>query len=360
MGVLAIGTLLAAGSFWLNFGRFDFGAEFQNQANDIRRMADDSTAGGTEYETSGQGAVDLEANTKEKTAEAVEITETPAKLELTKDKVLAPEIGGLVAAPPDPAMGNNYALTGRGVVEETNRQRQINLGLGQELAENELLDRAAQAKVDDMFTGQYFEHMSPEGRDASFFINGAGYEYIAIGENLAMGNYKGDAALVQAWMDSPGHRENILKNGFTEIGAAVGCGNFEGRMIWLAVQEFGRPETACPEVDEKLSIRIDGEKAVLDDYSDRQEALMADIEMKNDVIDILEDNLSELAASSNSYSEIKEAEENLNDAVNEANAIIDDYNTSVSQAKALYGQYKDDVEDYNSQVNAYNECIDAI
>src|SRR6185369_15716694 len=114
------------------------------------------------------------------------------------------------------------------------------------LKENALLDKAAKKKLDDMFAQQYFEHINPQGKGPSDLAKSVGYDYIAIGENLALGNFKNDAELVQAWMDSPGHRANILNKQYTEIGVAVGQGTYEGKKTWLAVQEFGRPTSSCP------------------------------------------------------------------------------------------------------------------
>lgn len=135
-------------------------------------------------------------------------------------------------------------LAVEGVFKLTNAERQKE---GQPaLSQNDELQAAAAAKVEDMFRKQYFEHVSPQGHGPSYFVENAGYAYIVIGENLALGNFPDDAALVQAWMDSPGHRENILSPKFQEIGIAVKKGQFEGRTTWLAVQEFGTPSSACP------------------------------------------------------------------------------------------------------------------
>jgi len=57
-------------------------------------------------------------------------------------------------------------------------------------------------------------------------------------------------------MNSPGHRANILNKNFTEIGVAAIMGNYEGRMVWYAVQEFGRPMPDCPKPDAALEQRI--------------------------------------------------------------------------------------------------------
>jgi uncharacterized protein YkwD len=46
------------------------------------------------------------------------------------------------------------------------------------------------------------------------------YEYVVVGENLAEGDFTSDADLVKGWMDSPGHRANILNTKYEEIGIA--------------------------------------------------------------------------------------------------------------------------------------------
>jgi uncharacterized protein YkwD len=113
-------------------------------------------------------------------------------------------------------------LDAEGVIALTNQERR-NGGVGK-LTANTKLTKAAEMKLKDMFDRQYFEHISPDGKGPSYLAQKAGYEYIVIGENLALGNFKNDAALVQAWMDSPGHRENILNYRYSEIGVAVGQG----------------------------------------------------------------------------------------------------------------------------------------
>jgi uncharacterized protein YkwD len=70
----------------------------------------------------------------------------------------------------------------------------------------------------------------------------AGYEYQMLGENIAYG-YTSPAAVVQAWMESPGHRANILNANFTEIGIAVRA--TAGGVLYYT-QEFGRPMPGAP------------------------------------------------------------------------------------------------------------------
>jgi len=115
-----------------------------------------------------------------------------------------------------------------------------------QLTSNTLLTKAAQEKVNDMFSKQYFEHVSPSGVSPSDLVTSVGYAYKVSGENLALGDFLDEKDLVDAWMNSPGHRANILNKDYSEIGVATGLGKFEDRTsTWLAVQEFGKPLPNC-------------------------------------------------------------------------------------------------------------------
>jgi hypothetical protein len=95
-------------------------------------------------------------------------------------------------------------------------------------------DRLAQAAVEhsqDMVAKQYFDHQAPDGRDVVDRVRATGYipddRRWTVGENLAWGT--GTLAtprnIVAAWMNSQGHRENILRPEFREIGFGVVTGN---------------------------------------------------------------------------------------------------------------------------------------
>lgn len=219
-------------------------------------------------------------------------------------------------------------LTKSGVINFTNTQRKENGGLPP-LKENALLNKAAEAKLDDMFKGQYFEHISPAGIGPGELVESVGYEYIASGENLALGNFDGDRDLVQAWMDSPGHRANILNTKYQEIGVAVGKGVFEGHETWLAVQEFGKPISACPAPDEILKTNIAAYENKLDELRKKADALKAEIEA----------------------SDPKTREERR-----EYNGKVDDYNALVKQINSLIDELKSMISLYNSQVHGFNAC----
>ena len=131
------------------------------------------------------------------------------------------------------------------VIQITNQQRQLNGSLPP-LKNNFTLSQSAMIKARDMLDLQYFEHESPFGVAVGDLARRVGYGYISVGENLAMGTFRSEQDLVNAWMNSPGHRANILNKNYTEIGVAVIRGVFEGKPIWMSVQHFGRPLTDCP------------------------------------------------------------------------------------------------------------------
>jgi Cysteine-rich secretory protein family len=108
------------------------------------------------------------------------------------------------------------------------------------LTPNPILERAAQAKADDMARKGYFAHTSPEGIDPWHWFDEAGYDYSYAGENLAI-NFSESNSVNSAWMNSPLHRANILNGNYTEIGIATATGTYQGRATVFVVQEFGKP-----------------------------------------------------------------------------------------------------------------------
>lgn len=111
------------------------------------------------------------------------------------------------------------------------------------LKENSLLDAAAKQKAEDMFQNNYFSHFSPTGVSPWYWINKSGYNYHYAGENLAM-NFIDSEEVVRAWLNSPGHRENLLNNNYQDIGIAVLPADFSkpGINQPIVVQLFGSPQ----------------------------------------------------------------------------------------------------------------------
>lgn len=117
---------------------------------------------------------------------------------------------------------------------------------------NEKLASAAYQKAQDMFAKNYWAHFAPDGKTPWDFILNSGYSYEYAGENLAK-NFLFSDGVISAWMNSPTHRENILKSTYTDIGFAVVNGVLNGEETTLIVQMFGKPNTSSiakqPEVN---------------------------------------------------------------------------------------------------------------
>ncbi|MGW5034594.1 sigma-70 family RNA polymerase sigma factor [Streptomyces nigra] len=102
------------------------------------------------------------------------------------------------------------------------------------LAEDSLLDKSAQAHSADMAARDFFDHTNPDGADPGQRITAAGYRWSTYGENIAMGQQTPEAVM-ESWMNSPGHRANILNCSFKDIGVGVHEG--PGGPWWT--QNFG-------------------------------------------------------------------------------------------------------------------------
>ncbi len=120
------------------------------------------------------------------------------------------------------------------VLDLVNRERTI-AGLNP-LDNDDRLTRAARGHSEDMAQQNYFSHTSLDGRSPGDRIKAEGYSGFTYGENIAAG-YSTPVAVMNAWMNSPGHRANILNPNFCDIGVghAVGGGRF--RDYWT--QNFG-------------------------------------------------------------------------------------------------------------------------
>jgi hypothetical protein len=112
------------------------------------------------------------------------------------------------------------------------------------LSLNSQLTAAAQNKAADMFAKNYWAHNSPDGLTPWYFISGAGYQYSAAGENLAEGFDTSDGVMT-GWMNSPGHRANILNSLYKDVGIAVMNGTLLGSPTTLVVAEYGAPLAAA-------------------------------------------------------------------------------------------------------------------
>ncbi|WP_327312317.1 CAP domain-containing protein [Streptomyces sp. NBC_01235] len=124
-----------------------------------------------------------------------------------------------------PFTPDGLARTAAEVVDLTNRER-ARAGL-RALAVDPLLTTAAQAHSADMVARAFYSHTSPEGSRPWDRAAAAGSARRTIGENIACGQ-RSPAEVVDGWMNSPGHRANILKPAFTHIGVGFEGGGASG------------------------------------------------------------------------------------------------------------------------------------
>lgn len=129
-------------------------------------------------------------------------------------------------------------ITVNKLYELTNQQREKN-GLPDLIYSNKL-SAAAYNKAQDMFAKNYWSHYAPDGKTPWDFILSSGYQYEYAGENLAK-NFLLSDGVVDAWMKSSTHRDNILRNNYTEVGFAIVNGTLNGEQTTLVVQMLGKP-----------------------------------------------------------------------------------------------------------------------
>jgi uncharacterized protein YkwD len=121
------------------------------------------------------------------------------------------------------------------LIDLTNAERaKADKGL-KPLKANPKLMAAARQHAENMAAQDKLAHVL-DGKTPSERVKAAGYKYRATGENI-LWNGTTPKETVAAWMDSPQHRENILKPGYTETGVGV-AKNKKGEPYW--VQVFGR------------------------------------------------------------------------------------------------------------------------
>ncbi|MEU0481415.1 CAP domain-containing protein [Streptosporangium sp. NPDC006013] len=123
---------------------------------------------------------------------------------------------------PTPAPGGGSAVSEE-VVRLTNAERQK--GGCAPLVSDPQLRSAAQGHSDDMAAKNYFSHTSLDGRDMTARIKASGFSPMrAWAENIARGQ-RTPAEVVKGWMDSSGHRANIMNCAYTHLGVGVATGS---------------------------------------------------------------------------------------------------------------------------------------
>ena len=114
------------------------------------------------------------------------------------------------------------------VLEIVNKERKAN-GL-KPLTLNKELSNVATVKSQDMINKGYFDHTSPTYGSPFDMMKSFGISYKAAGENIAK-DQKTPSEVMNSWMNSPGHRANILSPNFTELGVGV-AKDSKGTIYW--------------------------------------------------------------------------------------------------------------------------------
>ena len=129
-------------------------------------------------------------------------------------------------------------ITRASVVAEMNVRRAAE-GLPP-LREDARLDQAADDRLTDMEEREYWGHVSPDGREPFVWLRPRGYDFAFAAENLASG-FDTAEVLVDAWMESKGHRANILSPLYDDCGIGIVEGATTGRATGMSVVVlFGR------------------------------------------------------------------------------------------------------------------------
>ncbi|MBL7511718.1 CAP domain-containing protein, partial [Frankia nepalensis] len=122
------------------------------------------------------------------------------------------------------------------VIALTNLERQRH-GLAP-LAPDPLLGVAAAAHSEDMARRRFFDHRNPDGLQVADRVTALGYRYATVAENIAAGQ-RTPIEVVEGWMNSPGHRRNILLPEITQIGVGYAESDDVYGCYWTQV--FGTP-----------------------------------------------------------------------------------------------------------------------
>lgn len=240
-------------------------------------------------------------------------------------------------------------LTSDAIITLTNNARALN-GLPA-LRTNLLLNTIAESRATDMLEKQYFAHVSPTGQQASDIAQSVGYHYKIIAENIGSGNFYTNQKIVDGWMQSPGHRRNILSPEVEEIGAAVLKGRMNGMETYITVQIFGfqSPPVSqhiCVAPSNSLLNDIKIKKVEIEGLNDQLHRMKQELDAENESIE---------ADRKYTYGDLQKIN-SLNVKISAHNEKSRWYNRVVADAKAKSGVMESMVNEYNRMLQEYNDC----
>jgi uncharacterized protein YkwD len=255
-----------------------------------------------------------------------------------------------------PIPGNLFApsplqevLNRESIIDLTNKARGFN-GLSA-LGENPLLNIIAETRARDMFEKQYFAHVSPTGNQASDVAQRIGYHYKIIAENIASGRFLTNQKVIDGWMQSPGHRKNLLSTEVKELGAAIIKGSLSGQETWISVQIFGLEsppvsQETCIAPSQELLNQIQSKKAEIGDLNDSLKRIKQEIDSEHSSIET--DRRLLTGRSQEQY--------DLSIRIKAYNEKINWHNQRVADMKAKALVLQSMVNEYNEMLQTYNSC----
>lgn len=233
VGGAVVAACLAGGGF-LYFGlRPEGGA----QDSTAVRPVDDALVSGRPTpdlgdETSPSPSPTTSASPSPSSSPSASASPSPRKRATASAAPAAKPAGSRPPASRTPTVRSGSSDRSAQVIALVNQER-AKAGCGA-LTEDPLLRKSAQGHSDDMAARGFFDHTNPDGADPGKRITAAGYRWSTYGENIAMGQQTAQSVMT-SWMNSPGHRANILNCAFKNIGVGIHDGS--GGPWWT--QNFG-------------------------------------------------------------------------------------------------------------------------
>jgi len=274
-------------------------------------------------------------------------TQLPSESSKTENQPISPKAEPAVNSVAYSA--SREILSTDAIITLTNNARAQN-GLPP-LKENQLLDSIAASRAQDMLDKQYFAHVSPTGQQASDIAQSVGYHYKIIAENIGSGDFYTNQKIVDGWMQSPGHRSNILSTEVEEIGAAVLKGNMKGTDTYITVQIFGLQSLP---VSQKICVAPS--KNLLDEINQKK----AEIDSLKSQLDRLK---NELDAERSSIETDRRNLDGDNQKIEKFNVRIKTFNEKnnwfsglLEEGKAKAAVEASMIQEYNKMLQVYNDC----
>ena len=162
----------------------------------------------------------------------VEIPDAPETPDVPEDKPIVPDVPEQPEEPENPTLpevDNSVHAYEKQVLDLVNNERAKN-GLSA-LEWSSELAVVARAHSQDMLERGFFSHTNPDGQSPFDRMRAAGISYRTAGENIAAGQ-RTPAEVVEAWMNSEGHRANILNASYTKLGVGYVSGNGAYSTYW--------------------------------------------------------------------------------------------------------------------------------